>query len=55
MVIERSGVSVVVPVYKEEANVRPFLQRLEGALTSAGLSARRGNFCLTRPQTEPKK
>jgi polyisoprenyl-phosphate glycosyltransferase len=28
--------SVVVPVYKEEANIRPFLERLEIALTQVG-------------------
>lgn len=28
--------SVVVPVYKEEANIRPFLQRLEAALNGIG-------------------
>lgn len=31
-------ISVVVPVYKEEANIRPFLQRTEAVLTRMGVS-----------------
>ena len=37
--------SVVVPVYKEEANIRPFLSRLESALASIG-QAWEVIFCL---------
>lgn len=37
MQIAPPDISVVVPVFKEEANVRPFLQRLERALDTAGL------------------
>lgn len=32
------SLSVVVPVYKEEANIRPFLERMESVLTTARLS-----------------
>lgn len=32
------ALSVVVPVYKEEANIRPFLQRLEAVLVNLGRS-----------------
>ena len=35
---ERIEISIVVPVYKEEANIRPFLQRIEPVL--AGLTER---------------
>jgi polyisoprenyl-phosphate glycosyltransferase len=32
------NISIVVPVYKEEANIRPFLQRTEATLERMGLS-----------------
>jgi dolichol-phosphate mannosyltransferase len=35
---ERPDISIVVPVYKEQDNIRPFLDRMEGVLDSAGLS-----------------
>lgn len=36
MISDKPDLSVVVPVYKEEANVRPFLQRLEAVLNNMG-------------------
>ena len=30
--------SIVVPVYREEANIRPFLQRAEGVMTRMRIS-----------------
>lgn len=36
MTLDKPDLSVVVPVYKEEANVRPFLQRLEAVLNDMG-------------------
>jgi dolichol-phosphate mannosyltransferase len=42
---EHIDISVVVPVYKEEANIRPFLERMEPVL--AGISgAYEILFCL---------
>ena len=37
--------SVVVPVYKEEANIAPFLERMESVLASA-----RAKHLLRRPR-----
>jgi dolichol-phosphate mannosyltransferase len=37
MVLQIPDVSVVVPVYKEEANIRPFLQRMEAVFANCDL------------------
>ena len=31
-------ISVIVPVYREETNIRPFLQRMEAVLTRLDIS-----------------
>lgn len=36
MTLDKPDLSVVVPVYKEEANIRPFLQRMEAVLNGMG-------------------
>jgi dolichol-phosphate mannosyltransferase len=38
MISGSPSLSVVVPVYKEEANIKPFLERVESVLTKEGLS-----------------